>query len=218
VFLWAWERPEDLRFIDTRTTGVAFLASTITLDRNSVSIRPRLQPILLSPHVSIISVVRIEGDGAPNLLPDQRRRVLAELMKAARLPGVAALQIDFDARLSQRDFYRDLLNELRVAMPNVPVSITALASWCAEPKWIESLPVDEAVPMLFRMGTGSREVHARLDSAGDFHPAVCRGSVGLSTDEPWPMLSGRRRVYLFSPQPWTPKTARKAVFGAQRWN
>lgn len=32
LILWAWERPEDLRFIVPGATGVAFLASTITIE------------------------------------------------------------------------------------------------------------------------------------------------------------------------------------------
>ena len=31
VLLWAWQRPEDLRFLDPQRAGVAFLAATITL-------------------------------------------------------------------------------------------------------------------------------------------------------------------------------------------
>ncbi|MBV9442948.1 MAG: hypothetical protein JO217_09650 [Acidobacteriaceae bacterium] len=30
--LWAWERPDDLRFVDVRKAGVAFLAPTIFFD------------------------------------------------------------------------------------------------------------------------------------------------------------------------------------------
>ena len=35
---------------------------------------------------------------------------------------------------------------------DLPLSMTALASWCAGDTWIEALPVDEAVPMLSRWG------------------------------------------------------------------
>src|SRR5438309_12019664 len=44
VVLWAWERPEDLRFIDPQRTGVAFLAATVSISSNgSVCFRPRMQ-------------------------------------------------------------------------------------------------------------------------------------------------------------------------------
>jgi len=31
LYLWAWERPEDLQFLSNRKVGVAFLAKTISL-------------------------------------------------------------------------------------------------------------------------------------------------------------------------------------------
>ena len=45
VILWAWERPEDLRFINPQEIGVAFLAETIILRGDRAIIRPRLQPL-----------------------------------------------------------------------------------------------------------------------------------------------------------------------------
>jgi hypothetical protein len=42
--LWAWERPEDLRFINPQNTAVAFLSNTIHLHSDAVVVRPRLQP------------------------------------------------------------------------------------------------------------------------------------------------------------------------------
>src|SRR5262249_668293 len=47
VFLWAWERPEDLRFIDLREVGVAFLAETVYLRGERVVVRPRMQSLSL---------------------------------------------------------------------------------------------------------------------------------------------------------------------------
>ena len=37
VFLWAWERPENLEFLDPHATGVAFLARTVCLRGGAVS-------------------------------------------------------------------------------------------------------------------------------------------------------------------------------------
>src|ERR1700687_4297711 len=45
VVLWAWERPVDLRFINPRETGVAFLARTVYPRSSEVVVRPRLQPL-----------------------------------------------------------------------------------------------------------------------------------------------------------------------------
>jgi hypothetical protein len=45
IILWAWERPEVLDFIDPDAVGVAFLAGTLSLSDEHVSVRPRLQPL-----------------------------------------------------------------------------------------------------------------------------------------------------------------------------
>jgi len=47
VILWAWERPEDLRFLDhsDQPPAVAFLARTLYLRGADVLVRPRFQPL-----------------------------------------------------------------------------------------------------------------------------------------------------------------------------
>src|SRR5258708_25730894 len=60
VMLWAWERPTDLRFINPKETGVAFLARTIRLHSGEVEVRPRLQPLSLPETTSVVAVPRVE--------------------------------------------------------------------------------------------------------------------------------------------------------------
>src|SRR5258708_25961019 len=66
VMLWAWERPTDLRFINPRETGVAFLARTIRLHSSEIEVRPRLQPLDLSEATSIMAVPPVQTHPAPN--------------------------------------------------------------------------------------------------------------------------------------------------------
>ena len=47
----------------------------------------------------------------------------------------------------------------------MPLTITALASWCDGDDWIDGLPVADASPMLFRMGRGDY-VRPVADPAG----------------------------------------------------
>ena len=75
------------------------------------------------------------------------------IVRTITLPRVRGVQIDFDATLSERDAYRALIHDVRKRLgPATPLSITALASWCIGDDWLNGLPVDEAIPMLFRMG------------------------------------------------------------------
>jgi hypothetical protein len=123
---------------------------------------------------------------------------------------------------------------LRARMPKgMPLSITALASWCIGDNWLDRLPtgtIDEAVPMLFRMGPDGLEVASYLKSGKEFTSQLCRSSLGVSTDESLsdallsgaiePHLRGWRtkRVYVFSPRPWVKEDADVVVKEVGRWH
>jgi hypothetical protein len=253
LFFWAWERPEDLRFLESRNAGVAFLAKTIYVPSSdedprkdkggSLFVRPRLQPLRVAPSTPLMAVVRIEtragrqpasytasdprSSARSAFTPLQNQRLVGEIVDLKNLPNVRAIQIDFDATLSERAAYASLLKEVRRSLPaSLPLSITALASWCIGDPWLEQLPpgtIDEAVPMLFRMGPDIGNVARFLRSGDEFRVSACQCSLGLSTDEPLSngLLKGTfpnspselrsKRMYIFAPRAWTPSTA-EAVF------
>ena len=94
--------------------------------------------------------------------------------------------------------------EVRRELPHeMPLSMTALVSWCSDGSWLRSLPVDEAVPMFFRMGGAVEERARRARNQNSVRAAVWAGSVGVSTDEAWPAIGARQRVYVFRAGPWT---------------
>lgn len=219
LFLWAWERPEKLDFIDTREAGVAFLSKTIYLRGERVQERPRLQPLKVPRGTFLMAVVRIESvrQEKPALTIAQRGETVAALLEAARGPEVRALQIDFDATESERAFYRELLRDLRARLPEtMPLSITALASWCTYDTWVNDLPVDEAVPMLFRMGVDDERIRSYLNQGGAFRSPLCRQSAGVSTDEPVELAHRAPRVYVFHTQSWTEQSVRSLIERNQR--
>jgi hypothetical protein len=218
LMLWAWERPEDLRFLDPDRAGVAFLAGTARITRHGLDFRPRLQPLRISSGTKLMAVVRIEAAPDAALDSAQATRTASAITRAARQPQVVAVQIDFDATQSERAFYRNLLSELRHQLPaSTPISITALASWCIGDDWLAGLPIDEAVPMLFRMGTGTNEVANWIKAGRDFRQPACRDSLGISTDEPWKALPSGRRVYVFSPSPWTERSLATLHWEMHSW-
>jgi uncharacterized protein DUF3142 len=206
--LWAWERPEELEFLDPRQFAVAFLAQTLVLKGDEVVFQPRHQPLKVRPEVKLMAVTRIESrkvTGAPSALsPAQRERLVELILKSRELKNVSAIQIDFDAASSEREFYRRLLQDLRERLPdNVPLSITALASFCVGDRWLEDLPIDEAVPMIFRMGADDQTIKSFLGSGKDFHAPICRRSYGIAVDEPVKMSFDRsRRRYVFNVRAW----------------
>lgn len=204
--LWAWERPVDLRSLPPGT-GVAFLAQTITISPVSHLVSGRRQPLFVDPATPLVAVTRIEapGEGPADVTPIARA-----IAATIRLPRVAGVQIDFDARVSQRALYRRILHDVRASLPpETPLAMTALASWCLDDNWLDELPVDEAIPMLFQMGPASDAVR-RAWPARTLAPK-CRASIGVSLDEPAPFSRKGRRTYVFNPGPWTAATVTAAL-------
>src|SRR5258708_27116619 len=110
IMVWAWERPEKLDFLDPNEAGVAFLARTIHVRGGLVTSRPRLQPLVVAPKTALMAVVRIESQDPQ---PSARVETEQAILEATRFSGVRALQIDYDAKVSERDLYRALLLDLR---------------------------------------------------------------------------------------------------------
>jgi hypothetical protein len=206
LVLWAWERPEDLGFIDPQDTAVAYLADSIFISEQGITSHPRLQPLALPAGTERIAVVRIESRNLADALPGLQlsKRLVDECCELVVRERVKHLQIDYDARVSERPFYHDLLTRLRAILPQgTYLSITALTSWCLGDPWIADLPIDEAVPMAFRMGRDGAAVRNFLKTNGSFDLPVCRGSLGISLDEMPPLLPKHKRLYVFNPKPWT---------------
>jgi len=236
LILWAWERPEDLRFVDPAHTAVAFLAANVELSNGDTVIHPRMQPLRVAEGTPLIAVIRIETPHTAtaarpasfsrtpdqprsweDLTADQLQRSVSAIAHSACLPRVVGVQIDFDVTRSQRGFYRALLLALRRSIPAMPISITALASWCYDDDWLAGLPIDDAIPMLFRMGADTREIRQRLASGRDFREPLCRSSLGVSTDEPWLSTLPARRLYVFNPHSWTEHDELATLMETRAW-
>ncbi len=216
--LWAWERREDLRFINPETTGVAFLAMTLTLEADSVRREPRRQPLDVPDGTYLIAVIRFETSKTTELRPALSDAQIEETVELARealsRPNVRGIQIDFDATLSERPFYRKLISELRSGLPaGTPLTMTALASWCVGDRWLQDMDVDEAVPMAFVMGADAERIRSFIRAENDWTEPLCRASYGLSVNEgPITGLQPERRVYYFSDDSWKADDLKKLYY------
>ena len=126
--------------------------------------------------------------------------VVAEARRLLALPRVRSLQLDFDARASERAAHAAVVRALRDGLPRATfLSVTTLASHCfGDPLAGASVTVpDEIVPMYFRMASDDRRIRERLRVLGGPHLDRCRQSVGIADDEPRPAAFGREREYLF---------------------
>lgn len=191
---------------------MAFLANRIVLRGDEIETFPRRVPLRVRPGVELIPVVRIEAHGAA-LDAAQLEDVVEIVGSVPRDPAFRGVQIDFDAKESERAFYRDLL--ARLSESYSPLSMTALVSWCDEPEWLDSLAADEVVPMLFHMGRGSARYAERLRRDGRFRAERCNGALGQSTDQVYPWAPRRKAMYWFRVEPWT-EGAFRSLPGVQR--
>ena len=174
--LWAWDRDDDLRFLHLRDTGVAYLAATVTLRGDGVELVARHNALALPAGVTRVAVVHVESDRAspPSLSSEALDRFVAAIASVAEAAPHRALQVDYEAVASQRDFFIAAMTALRQRLPQPALSVTALASWCLNENWTGRLAADEVVPMFFRMGYDGRRARARHPLAPYLPATACK--------------------------------------------
>jgi len=188
---------------------VVFYAGVITFSDSRTTFRPRLQPLTIDPKILPIAVVRMNNKmlGA-DLSSEQLLTAVNLITKVCSQNRISGCQIDFDARSSEIDFYKKVITKTRASLPrSMPLSITALVSWCHLGSWMENLPIDEAVPMFFRLGLDKNIIRNDLVGESFMNAKICQKSIGIAIDEPLPQskyLKGRK-VYIFNPNSWTVK-------------
>ena len=161
--------------------AVAYVVQTITLRGPTIRTEARHRPQRVSPASDVIAITRIEvpAGAAVSLTDGQLEEVAFTIADTAELPGVGEVQVDFDATISQRCFYRALILRVSELLPDdTRLSITALASWCLDDDWVSDLPIAEAVPMM-GMGHGWKIAakRARQENRSDGGP--CRNALAL---------------------------------------
>ncbi len=215
--IWAWRRPENLLYINPQEFAVAYLSCQVLIEGENLSWHFRDQPLLLPDNTVVIPTLRIDLDHkkSANLSDENLEKIVSLIQRLAKAKNAAMFQIDFDALQSERDFYRHLLKRTREVLPaDMPLSITALASWCLFDNWLDELAVDETVPMMFSLGKEREKILLYFASGRDFMNSRSRQSLGLSfEDRPVndlmiPLSLKRKipvRIYFYSQNAWTEK-------------
>lgn len=218
LILWAWERPEDLRFLGARAE-VAYHAGFVEIAGDGVGARGRRFPLKVAHPPSTI-VVHVQIDHSRPLLwtPRLRQRVSAAVLHYAGATPVRRVQLDFEVRQSERQVLLEVIEDVRRGLPaGQRLSMTALASWCETEDWLDRAPVDEIVPMIFRMEKDGESIKKRLAKGADFRNPRCRTALAISTDSPILRAPPGRRVYLFNPRSWDEESFRKAQRAVEAW-
>jgi hypothetical protein len=218
LILWAWERPEDLRFAPS-SAEVAVQTGFVELSGDGLQARGRRFPLKTdSPPSTALVHVQIDHRRPLEWTPLLRSRASAAILHYAAGIPARRVQLDFEVRASERAVLVDLLAEVRRGLPaGTLLSMTALASWCDTEGWLEHAPVDEIVPMLFRMTAGGETLRKRLAAGGDFRNPRCRAALGVASESPIVRAPPGRRVYLFNPRSWTADDFEKVRRGVEAW-
>jgi len=214
---WLWD---EARLPAWSTREAAVLQRHILLTGNDILLRPRKRWPALPPTTLVTPVLHVEVStvNPPTQIDKSRAIIISALLDAAAVSSSGWVQLDMEAKPSQRDFYRSLVADLRAALPpQLKLSVTALAWWCRSPAWLDGLAADEVVPMFFRMGKDDAAMRVIIEQSPATLHASCRaGSAGFSPQEPFPHAVSARyaRTYWFDRYAWkrsaadVPPTAR----------
>lgn len=221
---WIWPNSNGPRTADSPTSGssaadptppyreAAVLVASLGLRGGGVEHGGRTRPLQLPAGVRLLPVVHVEAaaDAPDEFSPSQREAVLAAVRRhaPAAAAGAGWLQLDFEAPARQWPAYGRLLAAVREALPpQVRLSITALAHWClSTDRWLDALPVDEVVPMLYQLGPHAELWRRRLADGDAALAQRCRGpAMGFATAEPPPpaLLTRTAHPYWFDHAAWS---------------
>ena len=202
---WLWD---EARLPAWSTAEAAVLQRHILLSGDTALTRPRQRRPAMPASTRITPVLHVEVStvNPPIDIESRRPMIVRAMLEAAGASTSGWVQLDMEAKPSQRQFYRSLVRQLRDELPpDVKLSVTALAWWCRSPAWLDGLAADEVVPMFFRMGRDNASLRAIIEQSPATLHASCRaGSAGFSPQEPFaPKVHERyRKTYWFDRHAW----------------
>jgi hypothetical protein len=202
---WLWDEAQLPAWSAPRA---AVLERHILLSGGDIAIRPRMRQPKLPAGAQVTPVLHVEVSVVrpPVDIESSRALIVKSMRDLAPASTSGWVQLDMEAKPSQRDFYRSLVRQIRAELPpSLRLSVTALAWWCRSPDWLDGLAADEIVPMFFRMGRDSAALRRIVeDSPKTLHPSCRTGSAGFSPQEPFPAGVAQRyaTTYWFDRHAW----------------
>ena len=149
LIIWAWERPEDLRFADP-AIEVAVQTGFVEIAADGFQARGRRFPLKVDrPPTTALVHVQIDHARPLDWTPALRRRVSAAILHRDRRPGARPDRL---RRASSTSPARRA--ERRPPRAAARYRIDDRARCSATPSAVDLAPVDEIVPMVFRMQQG----------------------------------------------------------------
>lgn len=201
---WLWDQAQLPAWSEQHA---ALLDRHILLSADTIRTRAGRHLSLAAPtRVTPVLHVEVSTVHPPSNIEASRAAIVAAMLQAAAHSTSGRVQLDMEAKPSQRVFYRALVRDVRAALPpRIALSVTALGWWCRSPAWLDGLAADEVVPMFFRMGKDSAALRKVVEhTPQSLHPSCRGGSAGFSPQEPFPaQVTGRySRTYWFDYHAW----------------
>lgn len=214
IIVWAWERNENLTFLDSDTV-VAYYAGSVIIKDGRMAVSKRVRTLKILEDTKVIPVVRIDNfDTAEEITPWRMKDIEDFIINSCDQKLVVGCQIDFDVKTSERTAYMSIISSVRDRLSkNIPLSITALVSWCDKSSWMNDAQIDFAVPMFYRLGADESTIRGGYTGKTFMGSPKCAGAIGISTDEPLPKEKyiGGRDIYIFNPNSWDEQEFRSII-------
>ena len=201
---WVWDGAQPPAWA---SGNAAVVVRHVLLRGDKVLLRPRHSSPGLPANARVTPVVHVQLSGTtpPPGLDHARDAIVEAMLHAAALSTSGWVQLDLEALASQRASYRALVLEIRGRLPAATrLSVTALAWWCQDARWLDGLAADEVVPMFFRMGHETERMRKILVEKPARLHARCGKAAGFSMQEPFTAIVAARygRTYWFDNQRW----------------
>lgn len=179
---WVWDHQAP----PLRARAWAVTVTQLQLQGEGLHERARLRRLPPPEGRAVTPVVHVEQ--APRatpgpLTPAQLSGIARRVHDAAATSTSGWVQLDFEARPSQRDSYHALVRQIRQDLPpRLRLSVTLLAWQCRSAAWIAPLAADELVPMFFRLGAQREAWMAMARDGGARLQPRCRAAAGFAPD------------------------------------
>lgn len=207
IYLYSWERFDDFSFLKDSSLSnkitVVPLAGEINIYEDELYVNYRTHQIIIPNNIKSFPIIRINNFSSAEMFSKHVNKIEAFILSICS--GHDHCELDFDARESEYNNYINLMNNIKNKLPKTKISITAPASWCYPKSWINNLPIEYAVPMVYRLGKDEKTI-----KNGDVSPLfisnpLCLENIALANDEldfNFKKYIKNKNIYLFNSENW----------------
>ncbi len=210
IYLYAWEREEDLSFLKNyENVGIALFALQIDLYNDHIVSHERTTSVVAPPGKKIVPVIRVDIKENSPALPEKAIKLISNICNRSLW---RECQIDFDFKETQKSFYIAFMNDVAKQLnKDIKLTATSLPSYCYQGDFYKTISVAYVVPLL--IDVGADEGYLKNVKKDPFQGEKCGTAIGVGTYQgTYPTrIFPRKEVYLFSNRAWTKKRFEQEV-------